>query len=62
MKYHVWISRGEIERDNYSKYNCCKYSNDDYKLRDCNEEGVKYDVCKDETTVIYDPGNLSKLP
>lgn len=24
--------------------------NGDYKLRDCNEKGIKYDVCKDETT------------
>lgn len=22
----------------------------------------KYDICKDEATAIYDPGNLSKLP
>lgn len=52
----------EIEQNDYSKYTYCKYSNDNYKLQDCNEKGVKYDVCKDETTVIYDPGNLSKLP
>lgn len=40
-----------------------KNGSGDYKLRGRNERRREIRrLCKDETTVIYDPGNLSKLP